>query len=354
MNPKVSVIIPIYNSDKFLTECLDSVLAQSLQEIEVICIDDGSTDTSMAILERYKCLDERIRVFRQTHAGSGQARNLGLSVAQGEFLSFMDADDYYPNEYTLEALYTNLKESGLKICGGGVSLNKDGVIISGKNRGEDNHFKEKGVIRFYDVQNDYGYQKYMFSHRLIKENYITFPPYLRFQDPPFLVKSMIAAESFFAIPEDTYCYRLGHQNIQWTQEKVCDLVRGIMDVLILSRKNGLKQLHKKCINRINGEYLGIVLTSLKEGNESLLYLLALFNSRINRDWLDEKDDYIIMPLKRLLEGASFKTNANMKYTEVLAENKRLKEEIRNIKNSKTYKLGCFVTFIPRRLRMHLR
>ena len=92
--PKVSVIIPVYNVEKYLGECLDSVLGQTLRDIEVICVDDGSTDGSPAMLEKYAARDSRVKVLRQENSGAGAARNAGLSVASGDYLFFCDPDDW--------------------------------------------------------------------------------------------------------------------------------------------------------------------------------------------------------------------------------------------------------------------
>lgn len=93
--PKVSVIIPCYNARKYLGQCLQSVLAQTLRDIEIICVDDGSSDGTMDILRAYADSDARVRVIAQQNAGAGAARNNGLRHASGEYLSFLDADDFF-------------------------------------------------------------------------------------------------------------------------------------------------------------------------------------------------------------------------------------------------------------------
>ena len=90
---KVSVIIPVYNAEAYLRECLDSVLGQSLRDIEVVCVDDGSTDASPGILAEYAARDERVRVIRGEHAGAYRAREVAFGEITGEFVHFMDADD---------------------------------------------------------------------------------------------------------------------------------------------------------------------------------------------------------------------------------------------------------------------
>lgn len=91
--PKVSVVIPVYNVERYLGECLDSVLGQTLKDIEVICVDDASTDASPRILADYAAKDPRVKVFYAEHGGAFKARKLGVEAATGEYLYFMDADD---------------------------------------------------------------------------------------------------------------------------------------------------------------------------------------------------------------------------------------------------------------------
>jgi len=87
-NIKVSIIIPVYNTSKYLKQCLDSVINQTLTEIEIICIDDGSTDKSLTILKEYQNKDKRIKILTQKHQKQGAARNYGMSVAVGKYKSF--------------------------------------------------------------------------------------------------------------------------------------------------------------------------------------------------------------------------------------------------------------------------
>lgn len=94
-NPKISVIIPVYNAEEYLEECLKSVLGQSMKEIEVICINDGSTDNSLSILKQFRERDKRLHIISQDNESAGAARNRGLEVAKGEYLSFLDADDFF-------------------------------------------------------------------------------------------------------------------------------------------------------------------------------------------------------------------------------------------------------------------
>ncbi len=112
---KVSVIMPVYNAQEHLRESLDSVLNQTLRELEVICVDDGSTDASLAILREYEAKDSRVRVLTQQNQLAGVARNHGMEVASGEYYAFLDADDLYEPE-GLEKLYALAKERELDVA----------------------------------------------------------------------------------------------------------------------------------------------------------------------------------------------------------------------------------------------
>lgn len=110
MHIKVSIIIPIYNVEAYLKECLDSVINQTLKEIEIICIDDCSPDNSYLILEEYKKKDNRIKIIRhEINKGLGPARNTGIGNANGEYISFIDSDDYISNDF-IENLYKTAKK----------------------------------------------------------------------------------------------------------------------------------------------------------------------------------------------------------------------------------------------------
>lgn len=99
----VSVIIPVYNTDVYLFDCLDSVLNQSLKNIEVICVDDGSTDSSLSILEEYAANDSRVRILHQKNQYAGAARNKGIEAAKGEYIVFIDSDDFISGDYLMDA-----------------------------------------------------------------------------------------------------------------------------------------------------------------------------------------------------------------------------------------------------------
>ena len=96
--PKISVIIPVYNAEKYLRKCLDSVILQTYRNLEILCVNDGSTDGSADILREYRAKDDRVRVFEQEHSGTANARNYAMTAANGEYISFVDADDWIDHD----------------------------------------------------------------------------------------------------------------------------------------------------------------------------------------------------------------------------------------------------------------
>ena len=104
----ISVIIPVYNTEKFLVKCLDSVINQTFKDLEIICINDGSPDNSLQILEEYKKKDERIKIIDQNNQGVSVARNNGIENANGEYIFFLDSDDYIDKNF-FEIFYKNAK-----------------------------------------------------------------------------------------------------------------------------------------------------------------------------------------------------------------------------------------------------
>lgn len=115
--PKVSVIVLVYNCEDYIARCIQSLLAQTLREIEIIAIDDGSTDKSGAILDRYAEKDQRLRVFHQKNGGVSAARNKGLQYAQGTYIGFVDGDDYVEPDMYQELLAAVDHRAEVAICG---------------------------------------------------------------------------------------------------------------------------------------------------------------------------------------------------------------------------------------------
>lgn len=107
--PKFSIIIPVYNVENYLSECLDSVIKQTIMDLEIICVNDGTKDHSREILEEYQKQDARIQIIDKVNGGLSSARNAGLAAATGEYILFLDSDDYLEQSACERILYEILE-----------------------------------------------------------------------------------------------------------------------------------------------------------------------------------------------------------------------------------------------------
>jgi len=192
LTAKISVLIPVFNSSLFIDECLSSILKQTLQNIELICINDGSTDDSLTKLLSWQEKDPRIKTLTQENKGVGATRNIAIQNATGEYIAFIDPDDWYPKPDILETLYTKAVKNNANICGGSFSDFNNGTYNTFFTEGQQKYtFKKEGFMNFNDYQFDYGFTRFIYKRDFILNSNICFPNYKRFQDPPFFVSAMI-------------------------------------------------------------------------------------------------------------------------------------------------------------------
>ena len=215
--PKVSIILPVYNVAPYLRQSLDSIIAQTLTDIEIICVDDGSTDDSGKILDEYKEKDNRITVIHKRNAGTGAARNDGLKIATGECIGFVDPDDWIlPNMY--ERLYNILQDKELDI------------VMFTPDVFNDQTQKHEGFLYFQDsnfpkILDDKIFNKddispfsypmcvwnKLYRKKLFDDNNIDFAEGLDFEDHKVIFKSLFTAKRIYFIREKLYVYRHSRQ-----------------------------------------------------------------------------------------------------------------------------------------------
>ena len=206
--PKVSVIIPVYNAENYLQQCLDSVANQTLQDIEIICVNDGSTDRSLEILRSFEKKDNRFIILTQENQGAAVARNEGLSIAKGEFISVLDADDFFdPN--MLKAAYNRLVETNSEIAIFKVQLYDDSTGEYSKCTWaiRDNLLPKKKIFSSEDVKeyifqfcNGWAWDK-MFRREYIEKNRLRFQNTRIFNDARFVFLSLAFAQRISIISE---------------------------------------------------------------------------------------------------------------------------------------------------------
>lgn len=296
---KISVIIPVYNCGQFIEQSIHSIQIQTIEEIEIICVDDGSTDHSAEIIRNLQKKDGRIRLYSQQNQGAGAARNLGMCHAQGEFIAFLDADDYYLDTDALECMFSTCKEQKVSACGTRISVDREGKLF--KDRGYQDMVEASGqspVLQYRDFQFDYGYYGFIFERKLVSDNNIQFPLYRRFQDPVFLVRVMYAAERFCFIDKALYAYRVPNVLLRFHKENTVDLLQGLLDNLEFAVKHDLNKLFEHTIKRVEEEYAEIICRNL--GGESLSLLTRI--NQINRDNSSCGAEYVIAPLQKVLDS----------------------------------------------------
>jgi len=289
--PKISVIIPVYNMEKYVGACLDGVLSQTLNDIEVIVINDGSRDSSLNIIREYQKKDNRIVVIDKENAGVGAARNDGIRAATGEFLAFMDPDDLYAGNEVLQLCYETAIREGIPVVGGRMAfLYPDGSVKEETEKRVGNlRIRAKGRTEYRDYQYDYGYVCNIYKRCMIVDNQILFPQYSRFQDPPFFVKAMIAAERFYALDEVVYLYRQLPGEAKRTAAKTLDFLCGIMDNLQISKENNLAQLHYITAERLNAEGSYMALHNLESAQmKRIISSFVKATAMVDAEWLKKE------------------------------------------------------------------
>lgn len=296
---KVSVIIPVYNVEEYLSECLDTVFSQTLQDIEIICINDGSTDSSLKILKNYEKKFNNVVLIDIKNQGVGHARNLGLKLAKGKMCTFMDPDDMYPASDVLESMYKNIITHNVLICGGSTIMIKNGELLHEFTGSNVKYcFSEDKIMNYSEYQWSYGFWRFMYVREFLLENNIYFPLYSRYQDPPFFVNAMVTAKSFYAMKKATYVYRAGTKNIIYTFEKTRDCLLGMKDVLKLSSIYKLGELHRETLKHINTWLCKPIFNYLLSNDINIYQLLNLVRKEVNIDLLEEKEQPYVFEVER--------------------------------------------------------
>ena len=241
--PKVSVIIPVYNVEQYLRECLDSVVNQTLKDIEIICVNDGSTDNSLSILEEYAANDKRIKVIDlKTNIKQGGARNRGLDIVQSDYIMFVDSDDYIELN-TLEKFYNVIIKNNCDIVisyfvnFSSDTSEKSHKLCSAMEIYQNKHKKNTGLYHFDKNFNDYivGPVAKLYKKSIIDKYNIRFPENLIHEDEAFFWFYFSVINKVYYINEQFY-YRRIHQDSTMYKRKYQQ--SGVMDMIEI-----LKYIH---------------------------------------------------------------------------------------------------------------
>ena len=242
--PTISIIIPVYNTEKYLKKCLDSVITQTYKNLEIICINDGSTDSSLKILKKYAKSDKRIKVINQENKGVSITRNIGIENATGEWITFIDSDDYISPE-----LYQSFTEA----------LNNsepfniyvfNGVKLAENDNPEDKNltkffymsnwnFHENNLYTFIDCKNPFygnlSVWNKIFNTEFINNNNIRFKENSIFEDQLFSIESMIKTDKLY-LDNKIFYYYVQHGNSTMHNLKengfdIFDIMQDVRDLL---------------------------------------------------------------------------------------------------------------------------
>lgn len=213
--PKVSVIIPCYNVEKYLKECLDSVVNQTLKDIEIICINDGSTDDTLYILKEYAKNDERIKLINKTNSGYGDSMNKGLDMATGDYVGIVESDDFVDLNM-FEILYNKAIENNLDLIRCqyfhyNTSKNSNELFDNSWVPQNEIFCPLEKQIPFYQAP---AIWSNLFSNNMIKDNGIRFlkTPGASYQDTSFAFKLYACAKKFMMINDGLLHYRIDNDN----------------------------------------------------------------------------------------------------------------------------------------------
>lgn len=211
----VSIIIPIYNSEKYISRCIESIINQSYKNIEIVCIDDGSSDRSVKIIEDYSTKDNRIKVYTQPNSGPSVTRNYGLNVASGEYITFCDSDDYLESNY-IHKLVEYIEKLDVDIVSSGyIDISKYGTIrLNDFYSGNQILSKQEFIECIFRGVGGTLWGKIFKTEIISKYNLRLNPDIFMCEDMIFVLQYSMQCKSFGVIEENLYnYYRLNDESI---------------------------------------------------------------------------------------------------------------------------------------------
>lgn len=214
--PEVSVVMPVYNAEEFLQQTIDSLLSQTMKNIEIIAVDDGSTDGSLKMLEKYSEVDKRVKVYTQKNKYAGVARNKGFKHARGEYVLFLDSDDFFEPELAEEA-YNIAKENDADVVMFGANCynNETGKKWVGKHLLDVSHIPEKQPFNckdcpdtIFQISNAVPWTK-MFRRKFIKKAKLKYQALFNANDVFFVFSALSMADRIVTLDKQLVNYRVG-------------------------------------------------------------------------------------------------------------------------------------------------
>ena len=339
----ISVIVPVYNCEDYLEESLGSILNQTFEDIEIICIDDGSSDDSLKILNSIASSDSRIQVFVQENQGAGAARNYGMKKASGDYVYFFDADDFLEND-ALEKAYENAKRNDSDIVFFKFDQYKDNRFLTHSGPYMELQFKGADFDNFTFDWHDYRVGPFTGPFapwlKLYKKEFLDahacfkFPNDLNHNDVPFHVMTFLKASRISFIPEHLYRYRIDNagsitNNRLKKYDHIFRIIRIVEDFLL--SEDYMEEFKREFdyfkANRITYEIYGRPEEYFYLAKEELKSV-DLGNGLLSND-TSFKANTILS--SNSLKEYNYKIKANEEINGLKRENKSLADEINSLK-----------------------
>ena len=279
------------------------VLNQTLKCIEVICVDDGSSDNSWAIMQELSANDSRVRVYHKTNGGAASARNLGIENATGEYLFFLDSDDSFYSNDVLFDLYHLAKKHNAEVCGGDLFTITDDDVLTNKTSQA-----HEGFISFDMFQQDYYFTRFLYMRDTIIDNNLFFPELRLYEDPAFFLNIMCITRGFYYYNKGVYLYNhKGKEGMVacYSNEQLLHYLLGIVHNLQISLDNNWIRLYEKIVYRLIYNLCPLINKRIPNIDDDMKRTLIFANTLINEKYLsnfDEiKDNYVLPPLRLVFD-----------------------------------------------------
>ena len=280
--------MPVFNDEVYLEESINTVVNQTLKDIELICINDGSTDNSLNILNNLKQKYGFIKIFNQYNQGSGKARNNGIQKAKGEYIAFLDSDDRFVDSDALERMYN----AAIKNNANMVSANLKGITVKNELVNNDDgveRFTEENIIKGSQYGIPYAFYKNIFKRSFLNKHNFRFPDLKRGQDPVFLSEIITKVDRIPVLPLDLYGFRYaptgGLSKIN-TFEKKWDYIKHFRDVFYI-----LKQAEFIDIFEDYKEKLFLYINHAQNSSDEVIYTIVHEIFKDDYDILKECEKY---------------------------------------------------------------
>lgn len=341
MNKKISIIVPVYNVEKYIKQSVESVLNQTYKNLEIILVDDGSKDSSGNICDEYSKKDQRIKVIHKENGGLSSARNAGLDIATGKYIMFLDSDDYFENN-SCEVLYNEIEKTNADyVIGNYIHVTYDGIKWDKPLFDVNTYDNFKVSIKDYEksffVMNSVVWNK-IFKREFLEEHKLRFIPGALAEDAIFTTYCYVHTDKGYYIKDIVYNYRQNEENVSISTNCTKNYFMKLNDSykLIYNNFEATNNLgfYRFFYARIMPYLLCKIIdtNALKSDNEIIEVLKML------KWFFEKKDVYNVVVINDKLNEIVEKIN-NESYIEALIklkETKKYRNSINDVEKEKMY------------------